>query len=167
MTSVILVTIDGIRHHEMFKGVDPLILDGKSEMEKQMVRSRFNTRSSITPFLTNCRDKIENQHLTIKNRTYHSYPGYNEIITGNANPKIIDNDFGINPTSNFMEDAVNDKIIGLHETLLSASWYTFVDIYASSRSHIYSQPNTTNSYFQLGSLDPDYSYPTEALNIKP
>jgi len=77
---------------------------------------RDSARAALMPFLWSTiakdgavlgdRDRGEDAH--IGNAMKFSYPGYNEILTGAADPRIDKNDFGPNPNITVFERLAND-----------------------------------------------------------
>jgi hypothetical protein len=173
MTSVVLITIDGIRRKDIFNGLDPYILNmiGDNNIKKKCIE-RFSN-GNITPFINSkqlSKRKLIEKNVKIKNGVYVSYPGYNELLTGRVNKKIKDNDYLQNNTMTFMEKAIRKKIISKDEAIMSSTWYKMDDIYASTRSGIIGQKTLfsiknplqlplKNIYPQINKLDPQYVCP--------
>ena len=104
---VILVTLDGVRWKEVFRGVEKSILDNKKYTStiKQTTDAFWNedsikSRETLMPFTwKTIKDKgvilgnrdAEN-FVNLSNKHLWSYPGYNEIITGKADDiNIVNN----------------------------------------------------------------------------
>lgn len=116
---VIWVMSDGLRWQEVFRGADPSLLiqannDGKSvdAYAKRFVRSTPDeSRKALMPFLWTVmvpqgeiygnRDKGSDAYVT--NGLNFSYPGYNETLTGHADPRISSNDNIPNPNVTVLE----------------------------------------------------------------
>jgi hypothetical protein len=113
--NVILITTDGLRWQEVFTGAEQQLLnkehggvnDTKATEIKYWRESPEERRSALMPFVWS---KISRQgqiygNLTagsssqITNTMKFSYPGYNEILTGFADPRITSNDK--KPNDNF------------------------------------------------------------------
>jgi hypothetical protein len=118
-TNVVLVTIDGVRWQEVFRGADCTLMnkaDGGVE-DTLALRRRFcrgdvdSARTALMPFLwgviakegTVYGDRDGGGEARIANTMKFSYPGYNEILTGVADPRIDKNDFGPNPNVTVLE----------------------------------------------------------------
>ncbi|MEO6068067.1 MAG: alkaline phosphatase family protein [Gemmatimonadota bacterium] len=110
--SVVLVVIDGVRWQEVFHGADCTLMDSAQGVEDTLaLRRRYcrsttdSARVALLPFLwgTVARrglllgDRDHGSDAHISNSFKFSYPGYNEILTGTADPRIDKNDLGPNP----------------------------------------------------------------------
>lgn len=116
---VIWVMSDGLRWQEVFRGADPSLLikannddQPVDEYTKQYVRSTpEESRKALMPFLWSVmvpqgeiygnRDKGSDAYVT--NGLNFSYPGYNETLTGHADPRIRSNDNIPNPNVTVLE----------------------------------------------------------------
>jgi Type I phosphodiesterase / nucleotide pyrophosphatase len=116
--SVVFVMIDGLRWQEVFRGADPALAATADYMHSQWAtsaRAEFvdveNRRAALTPFLTSTiatqgalignRDADSCAHVT--NNMWFSYPGYNEALTGKADPRINSNEYEANPNVTMLE----------------------------------------------------------------
>lgn len=115
--NVVIVTIDGFRWQEVFGGADrdyfKKTSDGKpSDAERRFWRDdRDARRAALLPFFwtTIARDGVvlgdparrSRVHLT--NGLWFSYPGYSEMLTGVADPRIDSNDKVPNPNVTVLE----------------------------------------------------------------
>jgi hypothetical protein len=116
---VIWVMSDGLRWQEVFRGADPSLLikanngdQPVDEYAKRYVRSTpEESRAALMPFLWSVmvpqgeiygnRDKGSEAYVT--NGLNFSYPGYNETLTGHADPRIRSNDNIPNPNVTVLE----------------------------------------------------------------
>ncbi|MDW5267876.1 MULTISPECIES: alkaline phosphatase family protein [Acidobacteriaceae] len=116
---VLLVMTDGLRWQEVFRGADPSLLTKANNdnlsidsLVRQYVRSTpQQARAALMPFLWSHivpegeiygnRDKDSDAHVT--NGFNFSYPGYNETLTGHADPRINSNDPTPNPNVTVFE----------------------------------------------------------------
>lgn len=105
--NLILVTMDGVRTEEMFRGLDATLVQppGKdrpveeAELYKQFhADSPLGRREKLMPFFwgTLMKDhgaivgnRFEGSVMTLANNHRFSYPGYSEILTGVARDRII------------------------------------------------------------------------------
>jgi len=113
--NVVLITTDGLRWQEVFTGAEKALInkehggvDKPQEIEQQYWReSPEARREALLPFFWS---KIAKEGQIYGNRTAgssaqitntmkFSYPGYNEILTGFADPKIVSN--AKKPNENF------------------------------------------------------------------
>jgi membrane-anchored protein YejM (alkaline phosphatase superfamily) len=147
---VFLITLDGVRWQDVFTGIDTVLLNSSYAEDKDFLEQNFvgksiqENRALLMPFfwgtiakegqLHGNRNKESKMNLT--NTMVFSYPGYNEILTGNADDDNI--------TS-------NDKIYNQNETVLElvnsvgeykgkvaafASWDVFPFIINDKRSGV-------------------------------
>jgi len=120
---LILVTMDGTRWQDVFRGPDKALVDDKTFthpdmkdfIEKAWIAGPGAKKgaggAALAPFLhslparggvlTGNRD--EAQCMAVTNAMWFSYPGYNEIFTGRADPAIISNDKNWNRNVTFLE----------------------------------------------------------------
>lgn len=120
--TVILVTIDGMRWQEVFRGVDNAFFDRQDYIAHKKHHDDFKAaywhdtaeerRAALMPFLWSTvarggqlygnRDKGSEGMVT--NRYHFSYPGYSEILTGIADDeRITSNDKVLNPNRTILE----------------------------------------------------------------
>jgi hypothetical protein len=111
---LILVTMDGTRWQDVFRGPDAALVADKrfthADMQ-DMVEKAWKTGADLMPFLhslpakggvlTGNRDA--GQCMAVTNAMWFSYPGYNEIFTGRADPAITSNDKVWNRNVTFFE----------------------------------------------------------------
>ncbi len=107
--NVVLVTLDGLRWQEVFRGADANYLDlehgGVREKEQSLVREEFLTgsaeanRRKLMPFFWGevaARGQLFGNRDTgspaqVMNAEWFSYPGYNELLTGWVDPMVNSN----------------------------------------------------------------------------
>jgi hypothetical protein len=117
--NVILITTDGLRWNEVFQGVDePMIskvygnISDTNAVRKKLWRDTPEERRALLmPFLWGTvakrgqvwgnRDK--GSLVRVSNGHNFSYPGYNEFLTGIADPAINSNDKNLNVNTNVFE----------------------------------------------------------------
>src|SRR5205814_1280741 len=105
---VVLVVTDGLRPEEVFTGADSLVLFGEpGSVSDTSVRGAFwrssveERRAALMPFLwgTIARqgqlfgNRPKGSVAEVTNGLKFSYPGYNEMTTGRADPRIRSNSF--------------------------------------------------------------------------
>jgi len=117
--NIIIITTDGLRWQEVFKGMDSAIANdnrfnqGDSDylFKKYWSNGEPERRKKLFPFLWST---VATQGQLYGNRMYSnkvgnanpywfSYPGYSEIMTGYADTSINTNDFPPNPNINVLE----------------------------------------------------------------
>jgi hypothetical protein len=101
--NLVLVTLDGVRWQEVFAGVDMSLIEDERftnapERLKEFYWSdeREERRELLFPFLWSViasqgvlvGDRTRNSFMNVSNGWWFSYPGYNEILTGKADPAI-------------------------------------------------------------------------------
>jgi Type I phosphodiesterase / nucleotide pyrophosphatase len=153
--TVVLIVSDGLRWQEVFTGADPLLLNTKNggswmsedELKRQYWRSDPKERRRIVfPFIWGTvaqhgqifgnRTQGSDAHVT--NKFWFSYPGYNEMSTGFADPRINSNEFGPNPNVTVFEWL--NKFPDLHgHVAIYGTWQTHADIFNLKRSGLVMQ----------------------------
>ena len=115
--NIIIITTDGFRWQEVFKGMDSAIAnnskfnegDSSYIYEKYWSENEKERRKKLLPFLWST---VEQQGQLFGNRTagskvdnanpyWFSYPGYSEIMTGYADTAINSNSYPPNPQESF------------------------------------------------------------------
>jgi hypothetical protein len=115
--NVVVVTFDGFRWQEMFGGADRDYFKKASDGQPGPAEKRFwratadERRAALLPFLWGTvaaqgqifgdPSKQSRSHLT--NGLWFSYPGYNEMFAGTADPRIDSNDKKPNPNITVLE----------------------------------------------------------------
>lgn len=145
---VILVTIDGVRWQDLFRGADPVIAaDAERTVKSKEIADRFiapaDRAAALTPFLHGLPDKGglligDRDHgscMRVANPFWFSYPGYNELLTGRADPRIASNDPVPNPNVTVLE-WLNRRADFAGRVRAFATWRTFHAIFNERRSGI-------------------------------
>jgi hypothetical protein len=149
--NVLFVMLDGLRWQEVFTGADESLIDkargGVADVSG--TRKRFwrekaaQRREALMPFLwgTVARDgQLFGNHLTksvarVTNGKNFSYPGYNEILCGFADPKVNSNAKVRNKNVTVLE-WLNDKPSLKGKVAAFTSWDVFPYIINAERSGI-------------------------------
>lgn len=116
---VIIITTDGLRWQEVFKGMDSSIATDKKFnqgdsigiFKKYWDKSYQGRRQKLMPFFWSV---LKNQGQLYGNREFEnmvdnvnpywfSYPGYSEILTGHVDTLINSNEYPPNPHTNILE----------------------------------------------------------------
>jgi hypothetical protein len=149
--NIFIITTDGFRWQEVFKGADTAILyDEKyagvnGQLKKIYCRATFTEqRKCLMPFLWTTiaengqlyGNRQEGNYMNTANLYGISYPGYNELLTGTTDPFIYSNDKKQNPNINVLEwladkDAFRDRVAAF------TSWNLFPYILNSQRNNLY------------------------------
>src|SRR5215831_1045895 len=151
--NVILVMIDGVRWEEVFRGADPKLLKkhsprplGASKTRTSLAKERYwrqtadDRRDALMPFLWRVvatqgqvfgnRKLGSDSH--VRNHSKISYPGYNETLTGFADPHILSNRNEPNPNVTFME-WLNRKPEFAGKVAAFGAWQVFEGIFNDQR----------------------------------
>lgn len=148
--NLILITIDGLRWQEMFRGPSQALLEDKTftKRSEQLVNALANSEgkfsaADLMPFfhervasegvLYGNADKGE--CIQVTNPWFFSYPGYNEILTGVPDPAIDSNDKVANKNVTFLE-FLNQQKGFAGRVQAFASWDAFPFIINSERSGV-------------------------------
>ena len=147
---VVIVTSDGIRWREVFQGADPTLMnakDGGIWVPAAQLESKYGgvdsdtRRRRLFPFLwgvvSTQGQLFGNQDLGSRVRTSNrvnvSYAGYNEMLSGVADPRIGSNEFGLNPNVTVLEWLAQQRQFQGRVDVFAA-WSTFHEILAEPRS---------------------------------
>src|SRR3954469_17419448 len=151
--NVLVVTMDGMRWQEVFGGMIPELLTpkegGVSEAAKKKLDARFGgttaeeRRQKLLPYFWTVvakngqifGDPSKGSDARVTNGMRFSYPGYNEILSGFADPRIDSNDRKPNPNVTVLEwlsgrPGLTGKVAAF------ASWELLPWILNTERSHI-------------------------------
>ena len=147
--NIIIITTDGFRWQEVFKGLDTEIANDKdfNEDNRDYIFKKYGSsdfkesRQKIMPFLwTDIATKgqiygnrVFGNKVDVSNPYWFSYPGYNEIMTGNADSKIDSNDYKDNPNVNVLE-FLNKKPSLKGKVAAFGAWNAFDRILNEKRS---------------------------------
>lgn len=149
--NLIIITTDGFRWQEVFKGMDSAIAnnnkfnqwDSTYIFKKYWAADEKTRRKKLLPFIWS---NIEQNGQLYGNRTYDnkvsnanrywfSYPGYNEIFTGNPDTIINSNEYPPNPFTNVLE-FINKQPKYRKKVAAFGAWDAFDRILNEGRSHI-------------------------------
>ena len=134
--NVFIITTDGFRWEELFKGADSALLSNTNfvkdtSLSKQMFwdNSDILRRQKLMPFFWNViaqkgqifGNRKLNNKVNVKNLYKISYPGYNEILTGYADPIPILNAPVLNKNYNVLE-YLNKKEAFKGKVVAFSSW---------------------------------------------
>jgi hypothetical protein len=135
MVYTFLITLDGVRRKDILDGPDLKLLD--SQNSKSHFFSHFSKSASQNlPFIHHtliAKGKLY-QNLYIKNKYKISYPGYNDLITGNSSSQIKTNEHPVNPHYNYLELLCQKKKVRPEKVSISTSWFKFIDIFNCPRN---------------------------------
>jgi hypothetical protein len=147
---VVFITVDGYRWQELFGGADSVIINKKEFGSSKTLLDKYwrptveERRAALMPFVWNYVAKngviIGNRwkgcNMSVTNKMWFSYPGYNELLCGFADDEHINsNEAGPNPNVSVLEVANNSpKYKG--KVLAFGSWDCFADILNENRSKL-------------------------------
>lgn len=148
---VFLITIDGLRWQDLFKGADENFIKNKEFVkDSAAIHKEFwhdddkERRKLLMPFLWNeiaSKGQIygnrnyENK-VNLTNNFYFSYPGYSEILTGFADDERINSNKKINNPNKTILELLNDSEAYKNKVMAFASWDVFPFIINEERSRI-------------------------------
>jgi hypothetical protein len=149
--TVVLIVSDGLRWQEVFTGAEEALLNDKEKnwtpvaelRQKYWHEEAKERRRLLMPFLWGTVAKqgqlLGNPELgsaaSVTNPYWFSYPGYNEMSSGLADPQINKNDFGPNPNVTVYE-WLNQQPALRGKVEIFGFWGRFHDIFNEKRSHL-------------------------------
>jgi phosphopentomutase/2,3-bisphosphoglycerate-independent phosphoglycerate mutase family metalloenzyme len=147
--NVVLIVSDGLRWQELFRGADPALVnqryggvDDSASVYREFVRSApAQARQALFPFLWTTvaahgqifGDADSGSVATVTNGLKFSYPGYNEMISGRADPRIDRNDAGPNPNVTVFEWLAHQPAFRSNVAVFG-TWDAFAPIFNRERS---------------------------------
>ncbi|WP_308366970.1 MULTISPECIES: alkaline phosphatase family protein [unclassified Microbulbifer] len=149
--NLVVVTLDGLRWQEVFAGYDEALLDNKDITEHpETLLEKFGggtaeeRREKLMPLLWGTvqqqgallGNRNKKSTMDITNTWWFSYPGYNEILTGRADPKINSNKPIPNRNTTFLE-WLNGQPEFAGKVAAFGSWDVFPAIINRERSGVY------------------------------
>src|SRR6185436_17113229 len=147
--NVVVITIDGLRWQEMFTGADREYFKKERNGQPGAAEKRFwragadERRQVLMPFVWSTMaikgqvfgdpSKASRAHVT--NGLWFSYPGYNEMFAGAADPRVDSNNKVPNPNVTVLEWLNNRPAFSGHVAAFG-SWDVLPSILNSERSHV-------------------------------
>ena len=148
--NLFIITIDGFRWQEIFTGADSLLInDEKSTPDTSTMKMMYwastpeERRKKLMPFFWNVLatkgqvygNRDFNNKVNVANLYSISYPGYNEIFSGNTDFTIATNMKRKNPNINVLE-YLNSKKEFKNKIVAFTSWNVFPFILNKGRSDL-------------------------------
>lgn len=149
--NVVLVTLDGVRWHEVFEGADPALVanprlvnpDIRHDVIAPALVDVPDRAAALMPFVhgTIARqgvlygDKRAGDCARVSNPYAVSYPGYNEILTGHPDPAISGNEPRDNPNVTVLE-RLGHRPDFAGKVGIAGNWDIFPAIFNTHRSHL-------------------------------
>lgn len=168
-SNVFIITIDGLRWQEVFRGMDDDIVRGGTYVaDTAIVRELYaaeeirERRKKLMPFLWSViagkgqlyGNRDHGNHMNVTNWYKFSYPGYNEMLTGYADRRCIPNTPVLNERTNVLEFLNKDPEYA-GKVAAFTSWNIFPYILNEQRSAIM----VNSGYESLRNEDGDPEYP--------
>lgn len=148
--NLLIISIDGLRWQEVFRGYDANVL-AEPEFEKHQksilhdlgAKTVEEKRHKLMPFLWRVMAKQgvmignrDNQSaMEVSNTWWFSYPGYNEILTGKADEQVDSNKPVANPNVTILE-WLNQQKSYQNNVAAFGSWDVFPAIINQERSKL-------------------------------
>jgi hypothetical protein len=147
--NVVIITIDGLRWQEMFGGADREYFKKEKSGEPGAAEKHFwrpsaaERRSTLMPFMWSTiaskgqifGDPSKGSRAHVTNGLWFSYPGYNEMFSGAADPKVDSNDKVPNPNVTVLE-WLNTRPGFQGRVAAFGSWDVLPSILNVGRSHL-------------------------------
>jgi len=149
--NIFLITVDGIRWQEIFKGADSLFIDdtGMVENTDELLNDYWDNdpqkrREMLMPFLWSTvktkgqlyGNRAYGNLADNSNTMYFSYPGYNEILSGFADDGRINSNSKIDNQNITVLEYLNQLPNYKDKVLAYGSWDVFPYIINESRSNV-------------------------------
>lgn len=150
---VVLVTVDGLRPRELFGGLDPMLIHApdRAGIEHLVaLRQRYwrdtpeRRREALLPFFWKTlaangvvigNNDLES-HARLTNRYHFSYPGYAELLCGQAQEAITSNDPVPSPHETILEYIRRKNNLPRTAAAAFCSWRNFIGITAHTPNAI-------------------------------
>ncbi|MEX1241386.1 MAG: alkaline phosphatase family protein [Cyclobacteriaceae bacterium] len=147
--NIIIVTLDGFRWQEFYKGADPSIVCREryvtgEEISHFLHESESGRRRLLLPFIWNqvahdgqlYGNRDFDNRVNCKNDHLLSYPGYSEMLVGFSHKKVSSNEHVENPHATVLE-TIQRHASFKNEVAAFATWEAFPYILREARSDIY------------------------------
>lgn len=149
--NLVLVTIDGLRWQEVFKGPQYNLMVSKRFVENEaLLKNQFwlgseeKNRAALMPFLWQTiakegvliGDREQGSLMAVANDLYFSYPGYSDLLTGVVNTQITSNAKVNNQKVSFLE-WLNTKPSYNSNLAIFGGWDVFPYILNEERSKLH------------------------------
>jgi hypothetical protein len=147
--NVLLISIDGVRWQEVFRGAEERLLAGDQGKIKDVEKTRRDfwrdspeeRRASLMPFVWSViaregqlfGNRDRQSTATLLNDQHFSYPGYQELLCGYPDARITSNDKLPNPNITVLEWLARKPTMG-GRVAAFCSWDTFPAILNAQRS---------------------------------
>uniref|UniRef100_A0A7V3KPT0 Phosphoglyceromutase n=1 Tax=candidate division WOR-3 bacterium TaxID=2052148 RepID=A0A7V3KPT0_UNCW3 len=159
--NIFLITLDGFRWEELFTGADSSLMNSESGgvQQKNILKKKFwrqtakKRREALMPFFWNV---LMKNGIVYGNRSLHSdvmvtnkycvsLPGYAEILSGSAQPEIINNKPKQIQSVTVMEFLKDQLHLAKYKIAVFASWNKFPYVVSKVPGVIYCNAGDTNA----------------------
>jgi hypothetical protein len=149
--NIILITFDGLRWQELFRGADSLMVDdtGMIQSAGSLLDDFWDNdptvrRSKLFPFFWSTiatqgqlyGNRAYGNHVNNSNNMWFSYPGYNEVLSGFADDERINSNSKTNNPNVTLLEYLNQKPAFKGKVMAFGSWDVFPYIINKDRSGI-------------------------------
>jgi type I phosphodiesterase/nucleotide pyrophosphatase len=146
--NLIIITLDGFRWQEIFNGADSILINDENYCPDTATMKMMywaatseERRKKLMPFFWNVLaskgqvygNRLLNNKVNVSNFYAISYPGYNEMLTGNPDLSIASNIKRKNPNENVLE-WLNSKTAFKDKIAAFSSWDVFPFILNGDRN---------------------------------
>ena len=149
--NIILITLDGMRWQEVFKGADSLLVDdtGMVKVPGSLIEDFWDEnpverRKMLMPFFWNTLategqiygNRAYGNKVDNSNKMWFSYPGYNEVLSGFADDQRINSNDKINNPNVTLLEYLNRMPEFQGKVMAFGSWDVFPFIVNEERSGV-------------------------------
>ncbi len=147
--NIIIITTDGLRWQELFKGMDSAIANNSryNEGDSSYIFHNYwaateeERRKKLMPFFWNnigkmgqaFGNRVYKNEVDVSNPHSFSYPGYSEIFTGFGDPDINSNSYPANPHTTVLE-YLHQQPRYRNKVAAFGAWFAFDRILNEKRS---------------------------------
>ncbi|MFC4653676.1 MULTISPECIES: alkaline phosphatase family protein [Rheinheimera] len=138
---VVLVSLDGVRWQEVFGGSDPQLIVSPAYVKQPQLIHTYSPghAEQLMPFLHQtvakhgvlAGDRNKNSSVSVTNPAQVSYPGYQELLAGFADPKLLSNADIPNPNPTVLEWLATEQA---RQVAVFGSWQLLPQILNTARS---------------------------------
>ena len=141
--NIIIITTDGFRWQEVFKGMDSTIAEQHqfNQNRKETIYKRYGAatkterRKKLLPFIWNTiatqgqiyGNRLLENKVNVSNRYWFSYPGYSEIFCGWVDTLINSNHYKANPNTTLLS-YINKQVGFRNKVAAICEWDAFDNI---------------------------------------
>lgn len=147
--NLIIVTLDGFRWQELFRGADSTLINNKNYTNDNRVRKQFfhstaaKRREALLPFMWGTiasqgqlyGNRDHNNTVNCTNLKWFSYPGYSELLVGFVDSEVKSNEKIENPNATVLE-FIEQQPGYENEVAVFATWETIPFITREATSAI-------------------------------